>query len=73
VTNNKDQQVMVRTLLSLAKGLHLETVAEGVETKEVADWLIAEKVDHLQGYYFGRPEVDLPSKIRERYAAKNQK
>jgi EAL domain-containing protein (putative c-di-GMP-specific phosphodiesterase class I) len=72
VTNNKDQQVMVRTLLSLAKGLHLETVAEGVETKEVGDWLIAEGVDHLQGYYYGRPEVDLPSNIRAKYDAKNK-
>jgi diguanylate cyclase (GGDEF)-like protein len=70
VTNDKDQQVMVRTLLSLAKGLHLETVAEGVETKEVGDWLINEKVDYLQGYYYGRPEVDVPAAIRARVDAK---
>jgi diguanylate cyclase (GGDEF)-like protein len=72
VTNNHDQQVMVRTLLSLAKGLNLETVAEGVETREVADWLIREGVDLLQGYYFGKPEVDLPSNICKRYAEKKK-
>jgi diguanylate cyclase (GGDEF)-like protein len=72
VTNNHDQQVMVRTLLSLAKGLNLETVAEGVETREVADWLTREKVDLIQGYYFGKPEVDLPANICKRYAEKKK-
>jgi diguanylate cyclase (GGDEF)-like protein len=71
--NDKDQQVMIRTLVSLARGLDLETVAEGVETKEVADWLIAEGLDQLQGYYFGRPEVDAPANIRKRYEEKNGK
>ncbi|MBI3420147.1 MAG: EAL domain-containing protein, partial [Proteobacteria bacterium] len=45
-------------------------VAEGVETKEVADWLINEKVDLLQGYYFGRPEVDTPANICARFVKK---
>ncbi|HVY13556.1 MAG TPA: bifunctional diguanylate cyclase/phosphodiesterase, partial [Alphaproteobacteria bacterium] len=70
VTNDTDQQVMVRTLLALAKGLGLETVAEGVETAEVAAWLKAEKVDKIQGYFFGKPEVDVPANICARYAQK---
>ncbi|NDE90400.1 MAG: bifunctional diguanylate cyclase/phosphodiesterase, partial [Alphaproteobacteria bacterium] len=71
VTRDADQQVMVNTLVALAKGLGLETVAEGVETEEVAAWLRNAKVDHLQGYYFGRPEVDLPANILKRYEEKH--
>jgi diguanylate cyclase (GGDEF)-like protein len=70
VTNKPDQQVLVHTLIQLAKGLGLETVGEGVETLEVAQWLVSEGVDKLQGYYFGKPEVDTPLRIRQRYAQK---
>lgn len=73
VTNDKDQQVMVRTLVGLARGLGLETVAEGVETEAAARWLMAEGVDQLQGYYFGKPEVDAPANIRARFEASADK
>ncbi|QGU86928.1 cyclic di-GMP phosphodiesterase [Erwinia sorbitola] len=43
------------TVLTLAKKLHLNTVAEGVETAEQALWLINRGVSHLQGYLFSRP------------------
>jgi diguanylate cyclase (GGDEF)-like protein len=71
VTHDMDQQVMVNTLVALARGLGLETVAEGVETIEVAEWLRGAGVDQMQGYYFGRPEVDAPKAIRQRYEEKN--
>lgn len=70
VTNNADQQVMVRTLVALARGLGLETVAEGVETDDIAQWLRAADVDQMQGYYFGRPEVDSTINIRNKYNEK---
>ncbi|AUX73149.1 cyclic di-GMP phosphodiesterase [Erwinia pyrifoliae] len=43
------------TVLALAKKLNLKTVAEGVETKEQALWLIDRGVTHLQGYLYSRP------------------
>ena len=46
------------TILALARRLNLETVAEGVETPEQANWLINHGVNYLQGYYFAPP---LPS------------
>lgn len=55
-----EQQHLVRMLIELARGLGLKTVAEGVETAEVADWFRQEKVDMMQGYYFGRPSLDRP-------------
>ncbi|MEM7172119.1 MAG: EAL domain-containing protein [Pseudomonadota bacterium] len=57
ITNSRENQAFVKNLLSLAKALQLTTVAEGVETREVADFLSKMGVDHLQGYYFGKPEI----------------
>ena len=42
-------------VLLLAKKLNLKTVAEGVETREQASWLVSRGVTHLQGYLFSRP------------------
>ena len=58
ITVDKQNQIFIRNLLSLAGTLGVSTVAECVETEEDADYLSAEGVDLLQGYYFGRPEVD---------------
>ncbi len=43
------------TVLTLARRLNMTTVAEGVETREQASWLIDQGVNYLQGYYFSRP------------------
>ncbi|MGE0109689.1 MAG: EAL domain-containing protein, partial [Bdellovibrionales bacterium] len=51
---------LVKTLTHMAHGLGLRTVAEGIETQEVADWLRAEKVDMLQGFFLGRPSFERP-------------
>lgn len=50
-----EDEGIVRSVLSLADNLGLKTVAEGVETKEQADFLNNTACDHLQGYYFHRP------------------
>ncbi len=53
-TSERDKDI-VRAILALAKALRMKVIAEGVETKEVYDWLKAEKCDHVQGYYIARP------------------
>ncbi|MGE0109690.1 MAG: EAL domain-containing protein, partial [Bdellovibrionales bacterium] len=50
ILSSPEQQHLVKTLTHMAHGLGLRTVAEGIETQEVADWLRAEKVDMLQGF-----------------------
>ncbi len=57
---NTEQQHLVRMLAGIARGLGIKTVAEGVETAEIAEWLRAEKIDMMQGYYFGRPSLERP-------------
>ena len=54
-TTNKDDQEIVKTIISMAKHLNMDAVAEGVETKEQQDFLINQGCHMMQGYYFGRP------------------
>ena len=42
-------------MVSMAKALNLKMVAEGVETKEQADFLTKQGCDVIQGYYYARP------------------
>ncbi len=58
LTTNPDNLIFVKTLLGLANGIELATVAECVETEEQARLLRAEGVRYLQGYYFGRPTIE---------------
>jgi diguanylate cyclase (GGDEF)-like protein len=55
-----EQQHLVRMLISIARGLGLKTVAEGIESADVAAWLRDERVDMMQGYYFGYPSLEKP-------------
>jgi EAL domain-containing protein (putative c-di-GMP-specific phosphodiesterase class I) len=60
IANNVDNQLFVRTLLGLAKGFDLGTIAECVEDQADADALAEEGVDLLQGYFFGAPTIEPP-------------
>jgi diguanylate cyclase (GGDEF)-like protein/PAS domain S-box-containing protein len=46
---------IVQSILAMAAHLQLQVVAEGVETRAQADFLIASHCPCLQGYLFGRP------------------
>ena len=54
--DTSDAAISLATL-ALAKGLGLKTVAEGVETRGQAEFLLAHGCDLLQGYLFGKPET----------------
>jgi diguanylate cyclase (GGDEF)-like protein len=58
VASNLDNQLFIRTLLGLAEGFGLGTVAECVETAEDAMLLAQHGVTYLQGWHFGKPIVD---------------
>ena len=51
----ESDELMITTILSMAKIFNLKTVAEGVETKEQFDFLLKNGCDIFQGYYFSRP------------------
>lgn len=46
---------IVKSIVTLAHGLQLSTVAEGIETQEQAEYLQGIGVNFMQGYLFGRP------------------
>jgi diguanylate cyclase (GGDEF)-like protein len=60
LAQNYDNQMFVRHLLGLAKGLGLDTVAECVETAREAAILRREGVGYMQGYHFAKPTLDRP-------------
>jgi len=43
---------MIKTIIAIANNFDLSIVAEGVETQEQFDFLMAQKCDLYQGYYF---------------------
>ena len=52
IPQDKDDIVITKTIISLAKQLNLEVVAEGVETKEQAKFLQENGCYLMQGYLF---------------------
>jgi EAL domain-containing protein (putative c-di-GMP-specific phosphodiesterase class I) len=52
---NLEESAVTRTIVSLAKTLRLETVAEGVERSEHVRELQSLNCDIGQGYFFARP------------------
>lgn len=45
---------IIQLILTLAKQVNAIAVAEGVETQQEYDWLLAESCDQVQGYYLSK-------------------
>ncbi len=54
---NPSDASIVSAVINLGKTLKLRVIAEGVETPEQQDFLVAQQCDEAQGYYLGRPMV----------------
>lgn len=54
-TNIERGNEIIAHMIDMAKALGLKIVAEGVETKEQADFLTERGVDVIQGFYYARP------------------
>ncbi len=52
--NRKNNNIII-SLIELAHRLDLKVIAEGVETKEQADFLRNYGCDYFQGFYFSKP------------------
>jgi EAL domain-containing protein (putative c-di-GMP-specific phosphodiesterase class I) len=59
---DKQDAMLVRTVIDLGHNFGLTVVAEGVETKEVLDELTALGCDEAQGYFISKPLACEPLK-----------
>jgi diguanylate cyclase (GGDEF)-like protein len=55
IPNDHDKTELVKVMISISQVLKMELVAEGVETREQADCLLANGCGIVQGYLFGKP------------------
>ncbi len=53
--NNKQDHMLVRTIIQLAHNLDMAVIAEGVEYEEQRQLLTDEGCDYFQGYLFSKP------------------
>ena len=66
-TRNIDRShYVLKSIIDMAKSLHMQTITEGVETAEQAKMLAEMGCDMFQGFYFAKP---MPLSEFEAYAA----
>ena len=58
--HDSDNQLFVKAIVSIAKGLHKITIAECVEDEATLEMLRTFEVDLVQGYHLERPRADHP-------------
>ncbi len=61
--NEHDNQLFVKAMVTVARGLHKTTIAECVEDEETLGMLKDFEVDCVQGYYLEKPRADHPMLI----------
>ena len=59
VDKDKERQDMLKGTIQFCHQQKILVVAEGVETKEELETLMDMEIDLFQGYYLGRPEIDI--------------
>lgn len=55
ITEEPKNQIIVKTIIFLAKELGIQILAEGVETEEEHSFLLQNNIDSIQGYYYAKP------------------
>lgn len=55
IEESTECEAIVKSIVGLAKNLSMRTTAEGVETQEQIDAMIAEGCSELQGFFFSEP------------------
>jgi len=60
IHKDADNQVLVNALISIGNHFDMLTIAEGIEDRDDAQYLIDNGIDCLQGFYFGVPSVKAP-------------
>jgi EAL domain-containing protein (putative c-di-GMP-specific phosphodiesterase class I) len=59
IIDDKNAELITRTLVDFAKRLGMETVAEFVDSQEILDKVTALGVDYSQGFFLGKPSPSM--------------
>ncbi len=59
IHNNTADQLFVKALVDVARGMGMQTIAEFVENEQVYQRVRGLGVDYVQGYYLGKPQLTL--------------
>ena len=60
IVHDKRSALITSVIVAFAKEMQIKTIGEYVETKEIQDKLISLGVNKSQGYYFDKPQPNLP-------------
>lgn len=60
INDDRNSELVTRTLVDFARRLGMETVAEFVDSQAVLDKVVALGVDYSQGFFLGEPAPELP-------------
>jgi diguanylate cyclase (GGDEF)-like protein/PAS domain S-box-containing protein len=52
------QQSLITTIITMAHRMHLQVIAEGVETREQLQFLLNNQCDTIQGFLFSKPVTE---------------
>ena len=55
IPDDEDDVAIIKAIIALGKSLNLSLIAEGVETEEQKEFLVHEKCDYVQGYFYSKP------------------
>jgi diguanylate cyclase (GGDEF)-like protein/PAS domain S-box-containing protein len=55
MSKGRDSVAIIKAIIDLGRALHIEVVAEGVETEQQLSLLLAEGCTEMQGHYFSKP------------------
>lgn len=54
INSNSGDEVIIQAIIYMAKNLRLDVIAEGVETKDQLDFLVKNRCENAQGFYFSK-------------------
>lgn len=66
IDGTQQEQELLKTIIKLAQGMNMSTVAEGIETLAQAEFVLQHGCDHMQGFYFHKP-VEMLQWVSEFY------
>ena len=52
---NREDEIIIQAIITMAHGLNLEVLAEGVETQKQLNFLKSRNCSEIQGFYFSKP------------------